>query len=173
MLSVTPFVGVSSVRAADEQRVEEPSLTRYGAVEQRSQIDSAMLDTVLADLASDDAVPVATPVVTPVFEAAQAADEPPLPFAVPDVAEFWTELAKRDALIAELQAAVVELSDHHDDAHHRARADEDRLAKSLDEALRRVATLEARGFEQERTIRHTLTMLIEWIEADDPHRVAA
>ena len=35
------------------------------------------------------------------------------------------------------------------------------------------AALEARTQEQERTIRHTLTMLIEWIEADDAGRVAA
>ena len=148
-------------------------LLLLGAVEQRERIDGTMLDTVLADLASDAAVPPAAAIVSAAPVSAEAHDEPPLPFAAPDVTEFRTELAKRDALIAELQAAVVELSDHHDDAHERSRADEVRLAKSLDEALRRVATLEARGFEQERTIRHTLTMLIEWIEADDPHRVAA
>jgi len=106
--------------------------------------------------------------------AALSHDEPALPLALsPDLGEIRVELAKRDALIAELQAAVVELSDHHDDAHERERAERSGLAKSLDEALRRVSTLEARGLEQERTIRHTLTMLIEWIEADDPHRVAA
>ena len=35
------------------------------------------------------------------------------------------------------------------------------------------AALEAKTLEQERTIRHTLTMLIEWIEADDAARAAA
>jgi len=151
-----------------------------GSIEQRSRIDIAMLDTVLADLASDTAVPVAT-ATAPValFDAAQVIEEPVLPFAESlnqaalDTAEVHAELAKRDALIAELQAAVVDLSDHHDEAHERERADLTGLAASLDEALRRVATLEARGLEQERTIRHTLTMLIEWIEADDPHRAAA
>ncbi len=98
-------------------------LLLLGSIEQRTLIDVAMLDTVLADLASDAAVPaVATPVPAAVPEAAQAFDEPALPFAEPlshaavDMAEVHAELAKRDALIAELQAAVVELSDHHEEA---------------------------------------------------------
>ena len=37
----------------------------------------------------------------------------------------------------------------------------------------RVAVLESRLAEQDRTIRHTLTMLIEWIETDDGQRAAA
>ena len=145
-------------------------LLLLGAVEQRSRIDCAMLDTVLADLARDAAVPPAP--LAPV-QAPAPMSEAALPHDEPALGEIRVELAKRDALIAELQAAVVELSDHHDDAHERERAERSGLAQSLDEALRRVSTLEARGLEQERTIRHTLTMLIEWIEADDPHRVAA
>ena len=39
--------------------------------------------------------------------------------------------------------------------------------------IERMAALESRLVEQDRTIRHTLTMLIEWIEADDAHRAAA
>ena len=42
------------------------------------------------------------------------------------------------------------------------------------EALQeRLASLESRLIEQDRTIRHTLTMLIEWIEGDDIRRTAA
>jgi uncharacterized coiled-coil protein SlyX len=37
----------------------------------------------------------------------------------------------------------------------------------------RMRTLESRLMEQDRTIRHTLTMLIEWIEAGDAQRAAA
>ena len=37
----------------------------------------------------------------------------------------------------------------------------------------RLASLEARLLEQDRTVRHTLTMLIEWIEEDLGHRAAA
>ena len=37
----------------------------------------------------------------------------------------------------------------------------------------RLGSLESRVIEQERTIRHTLTMLIEWIERDEAHGMAA
>ena len=37
----------------------------------------------------------------------------------------------------------------------------------------KLSGIESKMLEQERTIRHTLTMLIEWIEADDATRVAA
>ena len=37
----------------------------------------------------------------------------------------------------------------------------------------RIASLEGRFAEQESTIRHTLTMLIEWIETEDYQRAAA
>ena len=42
------------------------------------------------------------------------------------------------------------------------------------EALQaRLEGLEAQMIEQERTIRHTLTMLIEMVEAEEAHRAAA
>jgi hypothetical protein len=37
----------------------------------------------------------------------------------------------------------------------------------------KLSAFETKMLEQERTIRHTLTMLIEWIEADDASRAAA
>ena len=37
----------------------------------------------------------------------------------------------------------------------------------------RLAALESRLIEQDHTIRHTLTMLIEWIESDGATRAAA
>ena len=44
---------------------------------------------------------------------------------------------------------------------------------ALIEAQRRIAALETRSAEQEQAIRHTLTMLIEWIETEDYQRAAA
>ena len=78
----------------------------------------------------------------------------------------WTEaLAQRDGQIAELQQAVVELANMVD-----AQAE----AQNADTALEdRIAAIESRMIEQDRTIRHTLTMLIEWIERDAHTRVAA
>ena len=75
-------------------------------------------------------------------------------------------LANRDALIAELQQAVVELSDAHNDAGVNSRSECAGLCTRLD-------TLEHRMLEQEQTIRHTLTMLIEWIETDGGRSIAA
>lgn len=140
-------------------------LLLLGAVEQSSRIDSAMLQSVLAELAEDSAVPAVAPV--PTASAKPQADVQPEPAATPArepspegpyaTAKLEAALAERDAQIAELQQAVVELS----------YAISDKTAAPDVTALtERVAQLEARLLEQERTMRHTLTMLIEWIESD-------
>ena len=78
----------------------------------------------------------------------------------------WTEaLALRDGHIAELQQAVVELANMVD-----AQGEEASAGASLED---RIAAIEQRMIEQDRTIRHTLTMLIEWIERDAQPRAAA
>ena len=69
-------------------------------------------------------------------------------------------LAERDAQIAELQQAIVEMASQRDDSASRA------LMPEIEALQDKVARLEAKTFEQERTIRHTLTMLIEWIEGE-------
>ena len=76
-------------------------------------------------------------------------------------------LAERDAQIAELQQAVIELASGPIEGSGGVGLEH------VEALTARVATLEAQLFEQERTIRHTLTMLIEWIEAGEPHRAAA
>ncbi|MFY7837952.1 MAG: XrtA/PEP-CTERM system-associated ATPase [Novosphingobium sp.] len=53
------------------------------------------------------------------------------------------------------------------------RPGDDQIMAAFDEVQRRIAKLETRTAEQETAIRHTLTMLIEWIEAEDFHRAAA
>jgi uncharacterized coiled-coil protein SlyX len=79
-------------------------------------------------------------------------------------------LADRDVQIAELQQAIVEVANKQE-----ARPVSDDLAagESIAAVEARLAALEARLIEQERTIRHTLTMLIEMIEAEGAARVAA
>jgi DNA-binding transcriptional MerR regulator len=77
------------------------------------------------------------------------------------------ELANRDARIAELEQAVVELSNSQQ-ADALAAIDPELAA--LQE---RIAQFEAKLIEQERTMRHTLTMLIEWIEGEDGSQIAA
>ncbi len=144
-------------------------LMMLGAVDQRSRIDRAMLSQVLDELELDGTMqlkkiapqPVAAPELVPA----------PQPVAVDGVAMAQLEalLAERDAQIAELQQAVIELANERDaDMARPVQSDEGLAALEA-----KFAGLEAKMLEQERTIRHTLTMLIEWIEAEDANRAAA
>lgn len=49
----------------------------------------------------------------------------------------------------------------------------DILAEALAEASRRIVVLEARALAQDRTLRHVMATLIEWIEGDGARRVRA
>ena len=100
--------------------------------------------------------------------AAQAAQNP---VQDPAIARLEAALADRDAQIAALQASVQELAAANE-GHDEEQVDvADHPA--VGQLAERLALLESRLIEQDSTIRHTLTMLIEWIEADDPHRAAA
>jgi len=147
-------------------------LLLLGAVEERSRIDAAMLQAVLAEMEGERAFPEAAPAPLPVTEqvvepavplAAETPAAPPAPLFDPQLVDDL--LAERDVQIAELQQAVVELASQQEQARQDgalARAAQDEAA-----ALREtIARLEARMFEQERTIRQTLSMLIEWIEGE-------
>ena len=69
--------------------------------------------------------------------------------------------------IAELQQAIVELSNQNDERASAA------VRPELAAAQEQIARLQAKVFEQERTIRQTLTMLIEWIETEMDQTKAA
>ena len=143
-------------------------LLLLGAVEQRSRIDSAMLQAVVTEMESDNAFPHAAPApppAAPPSPAASVAEDRPLSDSGP--ALFQSALAERDGQIAELQQAVVELSQAIEGERVGA-ADPDIAA--LQE---RMVQLESRLVEQERAIRHTLTILIEWIEDQDGSQIAA
>ncbi len=152
-------------------------LMMLGAVEQRSRIDGAMLSGVLEELELDGTLQLkrierkAQVAAAPAPVAADPAQAPAVPAAMPVDAVAMEQLlgllAERDAQIAELQQAVIELANDRDVP---AVPDQSGAMAALEEKF---AALEARTQEQERTIRHTLTMLIEWIEADDAARVAA
>lgn len=125
----------------------------------------------------------------------QFAAPPVAPVAAIDDSVWRAALAERDEQIAELQQAIIELADMRptvvaepvadpailaqlDDANRRiaaleARDGDDEVIAALVEANRRIAALETRTIEQEQAIRHTLSMLIEWIETEDYQRAAA
>ena len=133
-------------------------LMLLGAVEERTRIDSAMLKSVLDEMAGEKAFPEAAPQPMPRIEPKAEPVAPLQHEAHLDRETVDALFAERDANIAELQQAIVELANRQDDAARLAVMPE---IATLQEQL---ARLEARTFEQERTVRHTLTMLIEWIE---------
>lgn len=151
-------------------------LLLLGAVEKRTRIDSAMLAQTMAEMQQDGTIslarpePKAEPATAP--QPLAAAPEPAAPVAPAIPREdFEAALAERDAQIAELQQAVIELANAADQALPGAP-----VAASLEvvEALNaRIAGLEAQLAEQDRAMRHTLSMLVEWVEADDAKRAAA
>ena len=146
-------------------------LMLLGAVEQRGRIDRAMLGQVLDELELDGTMQLKKIEPKQVAEAAavQVAAQQSVAVDVVAMAQLQALLAERDAQIAELQQAVIELANERD-------ADLNRPAPSnegFDALEAKFAALEAKMLEQERTIRHTLTMLIEWIEAEDASRAAA
>ncbi|MCH7629557.1 XrtA/PEP-CTERM system-associated ATPase [Novosphingobium percolationis] len=172
-------------------------LLLMGAVEQRTRLDAAMLQDVLADLDSDggfgtaQARPAPIPNPAPAQPGVQAAPRPapvfrPMAVAAPveptiDLATFERELARRDEQIAELQQAVIELSDQRaavPAAPAEDDAEEDRalmaaLAERITLLAERLLALEGRSGEQEQALRHVLAMLIEWIEGEGQQRAAA
>lgn len=124
-----------------------------------------------------------------VEDAPQAPVVPPVDAldAAAAVALIESALSDRDSQIAELQQAMVELSEAAEqraevaaaDAANAAASDAARaeliaaLQNQLAEVSGHAEKLEARMGEQERTLRHTLTMLIEWIESGEGERRAA
>jgi general secretion pathway protein A len=142
-------------------------LLLLGAVEERTRIDSVMLRSVLDEMAGERAFPEAAPKAMtppePRFEpVAPLRHEPRVDHEMLD-----TLLAERDVQIAELQQAIVEL------AHQQESATAGRVGTEIEALAAQVARLEAKAFEQERTIRQTLTMLIEWIEGEMEQAKAA
>ena len=139
-------------------------LLLLGSVEQRAKIDAEMLGEVLDELATDGTPPLALPATEPTAEAAPAAVDGV------SVAQLEAALATRDVQIAELQQAVLELANGRDESASGAYEPRGEVIAALESKL---AALESQMLEQERTIRHTLGLMIEWIEADDATRAAA
>jgi putative secretion ATPase (PEP-CTERM system associated) len=148
-------------------------LMLLGAVDQRSRIDGAMLSQVLEELELDGTLQLnrpraaeAEPLTLPQLASA------PAQLAGVGMDQLQALLAARDAQILELQQAVIELANDRDEAPPAAVADPAQ-AHTIAAIEAKLNGIESKMLEQERTIRHTLTMLIEWIEADDAARVAA
>ena len=147
-------------------------LMMLGAVDQRSRIDGAMLSQVLEELELDGTMQLNKPAkAQSVAASVEAPVAAPVPVDAVALAQLQAMLAERDAQIAELQQAVIELANEQEAAPV-ALVDPGQAA-ALAAIEAKLSAFEIKMLEQERTIRHTLTMLIEWIEADDASRAAA
>jgi putative secretion ATPase (PEP-CTERM system associated) len=151
-------------------------LLLLGAVEQRDRIDGSMLAQVLGDLNEDGTIaivspqpPVPAPAPEPVAAPAAASGEPDRADAA-DTAAVEAAIAERDSQIQELQQAVVELANSVEEREEARQSAQAELVAQIDD---QIAAIEARLAEQDRTIRHALTMIIEWIESGEGPRVAA
>ncbi|RIV88724.1 XrtA/PEP-CTERM system-associated ATPase [Aurantiacibacter zhengii] len=135
-------------------------LLLLGAVEERSRIDAAMLQNVLAEMEAERAFPEAAPAPMPKAEVSYEPVKamPTTPRVDKEMLEEY--LAERDAQIAELQQAIVEM------AEQRETDIEEKVNPEIETLRAQLARVEAKCFEQERTIRQTLTMLIDWIESE-------
>jgi putative secretion ATPase (PEP-CTERM system associated) len=142
-------------------------LLLLGAVDQRTRIDAAMLSQVLAELQQDGTLNLvrrAPPAPTAKAEAKPAATPAPSSADAGVLQQMEAALKARDAQIVELQQAVLELANI-----RQGEQPKDEVAVLTE----RLTALEDRLHEQDRTIRHTLTMLIEWVEGDEAPRAAA
>ncbi|MBH0113014.1 AAA family ATPase [Novosphingobium sp. YJ-S2-02] len=265
------FAGIFDATGGIPRRINQilNRLLLLGAVEQRSHIDGGMLAQVLEELHEDGTLVLAGEAEASAGDAPSVAawsDEPhgegeaavasaTPPVAAPVASGLDAEatgalieqaLAERDAQIAELQQAFVELANSQDarfeedagqpvfdegriaaleaqlaalsqsrseseeqvgDQEHRRAAEEERIAAleaqvaalsqpaaddhvreeadaatvqriaALEEMVEQLAAhnadMESRMAEQEHTLRHVLTMLIEWIEGAEDQRSAA
>jgi len=85
------------------------------------------------------------------------------------MADLAREVAKRDEQIAELQQAVMELAEMRGPGVvvQPPEPDLEPLLSAIVDLTRRIETLETRTGDQNEAIRHVLTMLIEWLEAEN------
>lgn len=164
------FAGLYEATGGIPRRVNQvvTRLLLLGAVEQRTRIDNAMLSAVLKEMKGDNTFPEAAP--KPMQKLAPAPAPGPVKHvhapavAAAPSADVAGMLAERDAQIVELQQAVVELS---------RKVEADNGGQLPDDIAEQIAAIDTRLGEQERMVRHMLTMLIEWVETGNLPRAAA
>ncbi len=142
-------------------------LLLLAAIEEQENVTVEMLEAVLAEMSADQSRGSREEANTLSIEhqPADAASEHDID-AVP-ASEVAALLAERDERTAELEAAISELR-----AAGCEPAGDGSGAGSDAEVNEALARIEQRLEEQERSFRHVLTMLIEWLE-DDQSREAA
>ncbi|MFN3551746.1 MAG: XrtA/PEP-CTERM system-associated ATPase [Novosphingobium meiothermophilum] len=163
-LAATPGLEPAPAAALDEAAWRAALAERD---EQIAELQQAIIE--LADTRSAPAAPM-----MPDFETQARLEE-----AQRRIAALEEKAAMPPVAVDANQAALLEdLVGALEDAHARiaaleARPAADGVMQAIEDVQRRIAALETRTAEQEQAIRHTLTMLIEWIEGEDFQRAAA
>lgn len=134
-----------------------------GAIEEQNIIGTAMLDAVLEEMNADQTRGSAAQAGPLSIEPAAAEPVREADLDKVPATEVAALLAQRDARTAELEAAISELQAAGGTPVHTA------SDGKVEDALTRI---EARLEEQERSLRHVLTMLIEWLEEEGTREAA-
>lgn len=126
--------------------------------------------------------PASAEAVTTPEPAAPAAPDPAVIEAMQEVAvarfdamqqaaaaRFEVAIAERDAQIAELQQAVLELANN---AEERVLPVVEDRSQEIAALCERIASLEARLAEQGETLRRTIAMLVEWLDGEEQRAAA-
>ena len=142
-------------------------LLLLGAIEEQDTVSGEMLDSVMAEMVADQSRGAREQTNGFAIEAESAGVAPDQDIDKVPASEVAALLAQRDERTAELEAAISELQAA--GARPSSAMSQSGGEAELNEALTRI---EARLEEQERSFRHVLTMLIEWLE-EDPSREAA
>lgn len=129
-------------------------LLLLGAIEERAGFTVKMLDDVCAEMMTD------AEQGAKITQSASA--EAIAPVAAAMGADVVAELANRDAKIAQLEKAMDDL---------RAANPSASAPLSQDQKLK-LAELERRLDDQEQSVRHVLTLLVEWFEDETPREAA-
>lgn len=146
-------------------------LMLFASVERADHIDGAMFATVLAELANDTALPLAASEPrrpASVVSVAPPSEHVAVPVDAVSFDEMKLALEERDSLINELQQAVIELANHVESLPSQpplVQADPG-IRAELAALAQRMTALESRLVEQEASVKHTLAMLVEWLESD-------
>lgn len=194
------FAGIFEATGGVPRRINQlvNRLLLLGAVEQRSVIDLDVLSQVLAELDADGSISLVSrkapepeverkgPAMQVEAAETEGGEREVQLQAEPVQAGIDTEevaaviesaLADRDAQITELQQAVLELATAAEAREQEAAVASEARVAALETQLQamtgHVSDLEARLAEHDRMLRHTLTMLIEWIEGGEGQRRAA
>lgn len=142
-------------------------LLLLGAIEEQSEIGLEMLDAVMAEMHSDQARGAGAD-AAPAHLGAAPHSATPVSEAVVDAVpagEVAALLAERDERTAELEAAISELQAVGAKPTASGTASDPETSAALER-------IEQRLEEQERSFRHVLTMLIEWLETDTSREAA-